>query len=276
MSFCDFAARLQTEKTEFGGHIGTTHYPAKSRPSLTVMRYQDFPHDMLQEQPLEAVLDLLGFVPANLGRVRQFGDLEFGVCESLNCSFLSRDGRVTSRTWTPPYEVRIFSPIAPIDLMATIYRLWSEVYPNQEPPDTDLYLGMKWTEYRREVKKLIPPPPTLWADREFLRFCLTYIERSHDWVDADYEIRFSQAPGQLLIIAKDSEVYCPARGNWVGEIVISAKALFRHLPKRFIGHVVTLQSEGDKLRIDTRVFPARWTERDAAQNNEPHSDAGAE
>jgi hypothetical protein len=232
------------------------------------MKYQDFPSELMQKQPLDAVLNMLGFVPADVGVARNYGGLEFGVCESIDCSFLSRDGWVTSRTWTPPYEVRIASPISPIELMATIYRLWAEVFPNKEPPETDLYLGKEWLAYQREVKRLIPPPPTLWADREFLRFDLTYVERQHDWVEKDYEVRFSQAPGQLRINAMDTEVYCPARGNWVGVAVVQAKVLFRQLPKRFLGHVVMLEAKAAHLNIERHAIPARWVDPDGVQPNE--------
>lgn len=46
---------------------------------------------------------------------------------------------------------------------------------------------------------------------------------------------------------------------------MSAKVLFRHLQKHFIGHVVMLQIKGDQLVIDNRVLPARREE----QNDSP-------
>jgi hypothetical protein len=67
------------------------------------MKYQDFPSELMQEQPLDLVLKNLGFASADLGVVRNYDGIEFGVCESIDCSFLSRDGRVTSRTWTPSF-----------------------------------------------------------------------------------------------------------------------------------------------------------------------------
>lgn len=222
------------------------------------MKFRDFPPDLMREQSLEAVLKMLEFAPANLGVTRKYGNLEFGVCESIGCSFLSCNGLVTSRTWTLPQEVRIFSPITPIELMATIYRLWAEVYPDQEVSDADLHFGKEWIAYQREVKRPIPPPPTMWADREYLRFCLTYIVRQHDWIDEDYEIRFSRVPGQLRMVAKDLEVFCPARGDWLGEVIVSAKALFRGIPMRFMGSFVALEAYGDKLGIAGHRIDSRW------------------
>ena len=236
---------------------------------MTAARHPDFPAHLSDPQPLEGVVKALGFVEVPLGYMRKWGDLEFDVCESIGCHFLIRSGKVTARTAWPPHEVRIFSPVAPIELMATIYRLWAEVHEQDDPPDTLLLWGKEWLDYQRELKKLIPPPPTIWAEREFLRHCLTYIERLHDWVDNDYDIHLSQVPGQLRIQARETEVFCPARGNWIGETIISAKELFRRLPKRFIGQVVMLQMESDRLRIDNRVLHARWQESDAGTGGEP-------
>jgi hypothetical protein len=159
--------------------------------------------------------------------------------------------------------------------MATIYRLWAEVYPDQGVSDTDLHFGKEWIAYQRELKRLIPPPPTVWADREFFRYCLSYIERQHDWLDQDYQITFSQVAGQLRIGAKDIEIYCPARGNWFGAVNISAKDLFHRLPKRLMGHVVRLELAAAKLSIDGHPIVARWVEADDPRHDEatPASEA---
>jgi hypothetical protein len=215
---------------------------------------------LTHELPLEKVLNLLEFEKTPLGYGRQWGDLVFSITESFNCWFLIRGSHKTQHEFSLPHEVRVMSRISPIEMMALIYRLWAEVHTKQEPLDECLVWGEKWTSYRRQIKALIPPPPSIWADREYLRFCLTYIERQRDWVDHDYEIRFSQIPGQLRIKALETEVYCPARGNWIDESIISAKDLFRRLPKRFIGDVVVFQNKGNKLMIDSREIPARFSE----------------
>jgi len=229
------------------------------------MSHPDFPPPMIDKMPLERALELLDFIPTATGYTRKWDDLEFSAGESFDCWFLIRGGFCTKRTAFPPHEERIYSPIAPIDLMATIYRRWSEVYFSKESLDTFLIWGKEWIDYQREIRKLIPPPPSLWAEREFFRHCLNYIEQQYDWIDEEYDIVFSQAPGQLRINAKEIELYCPARGNWIGEMTISAKSLFRWLPKRFIGQVVSLQAKSDKLIIDSRQFPARWSEHDKSK-----------
>jgi len=234
------------------------------------MSHPDFPVFLTAKQPIKSVLQSLEFEPADFDYKREWHGVEFSAGKSFNCWFLIRAGFTTKLSWTPPHDINIFTPIAPIELMATIYKLWAETYDQKEPfdiikgpIDSFLLLGKKWIDYRKEINALIPPIPTIWAEREFLRNALNYIERQHDWVDVDYDIQFSHMPGQLRISAKNTEIFCPARGNLIGEALVSAKALFRNLPKRFIGDVVALQFKGNKLVIYSREFPARWTEQNA-------------
>lgn len=231
------------------------------------MSHPDFPVFLKDKQPIESVLQSLEFESADFGHKRKFHDVEFSAGESFSSWFLIRAGSTTKLSWTPAHDINIFTPIAPIELMATIYKLWAETYDQKEPfdiikgpIDSFLLLGKKWIDYRKEVNALIPQIPTIWEQREFLRNALNYIERQHDWVDEDYDIQFSHIPGQLRISAKNTEVYCSARGNLIGEANVSAKTLFRNLPKRFLGDVVALQFKGNKLVIYSREYPARWTE----------------
>jgi len=221
------------------------------------INHHEFPAELIEKQEMEAVARMLGFVEGSPGLERSFDGLGFTICESIGCHFIIRDGRVEKRTAWPPRELRVFSPMAPIELMATIYRMWAEVSEGQMPKDSCLCWGKNWLDYQKELKRLIPPPPTLWAEREFLRHCLNYIDQNCDWTEKDYEIRFSQTPGQLRIAANNIELFCPARGNWIGEVSISAKELFRNLTKRFLGPAVILQIEADKLRIDNRMLRKR-------------------
>lgn len=233
------------------------------------MSHPDFPPHLTDKLNVKDALKVLGFVelPSNGCYFQRWGIVEFTACESMFGWSLIRS--YTKRTesapkamreFGSPYEIKMGGEIAPVDLMAIIYPIWAEAYPGKEPEDVFLIWGKEWLDYQNDVKKLIPPMPTIWADREFLRYCLTYIERQHDWIDEDYPIRFSQSVGQLRINAKDTEIYCPARGNWVGESIVSAKELFRRIPKRFVGYFVTLKIMGDKLMIDTRVIPAKWVD----------------
>lgn len=238
------------------------------------MSHPDFPPPFTEPQPLETALQMLDFVSTDNSYTRKWNDLEFIACEAIGCWFLIRGSFFTKREAWPPHEIRLFSPISPIELMATIYRLWADVYTNKESHDPLLIWAKEWIDYRHELKALIPPPPTIWAEREFLRHCLNHIEREHDWIDTDYDIRLSQFRGQLRINAKEIELYCPARGYWVGETLVSAKDLFRRLPKRFISHVVMLQLGVDKLILESRAIPARWSEGEVAQDNDLASNPG--
>lgn len=222
--------------------------------------HRDFPPELTEKQDIETVVRNMGFLEVPLGFDRWVDGLKFTVCESFCCYFIVRDGRCEERRWCEPHELRIFSPIAPIELMATIYRLWAEVFEKRESEDFCLTWGRSWLDYQGELKRLIPPSPTLWAEREFLRHSLNYIDKQYDWAEEDYPVRFSSLPRQLRIVAKDTELFCPARGDWIGEVSISAKELFRNLSKRFIGPTVMLQIEADKLRIDNRVLRAKWGE----------------
>ncbi|MBL0353826.1 MAG: hypothetical protein WBB96_15075 [Candidatus Dechloromonas phosphoritropha] len=227
---------------------------------MSKLTHPNFPQEVTEKCAVDEIIPRLGFVGKNDVHLREFDGIQFSIGTWIGCYMLSRDGRVEKNTATPPHETLVFSPTSPIELMATIYRLWTEVFGDREPQDSCLRLGKQWLDYQGELKRLIPPPPTLWAEREFLRHSLNYIDKQHDWAEEDYLVKFSSLPGQLRIVAKETELFCPARGNWIGEVSISAKELFRNLTKRFIGPAVMLQIEADKLRIDNRVLRAKWGE----------------
>ena len=229
--------------------------------------HRDFPPELTEKQDIETVVRNMGFLEVPLGFDRWVDGLRFTVCESFCCYFIARDGLCDERRWCEPRELRIFSPIAPIELMATIYRLWAEVFEKRDSQDSCLSWGKAWLDYQNELKRLIPPPPTLWAEREFLRLCLNYIDKTCDWTEEDYEVSFASIPGQLRLAAKNIELFCLARGNWVGEVSISAKELFRHLPKRFLGPAVMLQAKNEVLRIENRELRARWGDPEAEEGD---------
>jgi hypothetical protein len=100
----------------------------------------------------------------------------------------------------------------------------------------------------------------VWADRQFLRFCLTYLEKADDWSISDYTIVLTASAEQLIIKSRSRTVYCPARGAWPGSSEVSARDIYRRLPKRFSGDVVTLVHRGGTLLVDSHVLPSRWIE----------------
>ena len=227
---------------------------------MSKLTHPNFPQELTEKCAVEEIIPRLGFVGKNDVHLREFDGIQFSIGTWIGCHMLSRDRRAVKNTAIPPREILVVSPTLPIELMATIYRLWTEVFGDSEPQDSCLRLGKQWLDYQGELKRLIPPPPTLWAEREFLRHSLNYIDKQYDWAEEDYLVKFSSLPGQLRIVAKDTELFCPARGNWIGEVSISAKELFRNLTKRFIGLAVMLQIEANKLRIDNRVLRAKWGE----------------
>jgi hypothetical protein len=225
-----------------------------------------FPSHLTTPQPIEAILPGLGFAKTELGFARRWSGLEFVACEDPLAWTLMREGRVTEREMWPPHQRRVISPMKPIELMATLYKMWADTFETTAPQDEPLCLGKAWLDYQRELRNLIPPPPTLYAEREYFRFCLTHIERRYDWAEDDYAIVFSQIPGQLRIRAGETEFHCPAEGEWIGEAVVSARELFRRLPKRLMGPTAYLQMNDNKLLIDGRPIAARWHEQDDASS----------
>ena len=227
------------------------------RPNI----HPDFPPVYTDRLPIEASLEYLGFKASDNGPyVRRWSGLVFEVGAGLWGYFLLREGVVRRRKAWPPHEVTLPPEIAPIDLMASIYQLWAEVFEGEDPPDMPLLWGRQWLEYRQDMKRLVSPPPTLWVDRPFLRFVLTHLEHENDWVEEDYEIRLSQVSGQLRLHARGHEVFCPAHGHWVDTSVVSARELFRCLPKRFMRPIIPLVQREQEIQIGRQVIPARWEE----------------
>jgi hypothetical protein len=156
--------------------------------------------------------------------------------------------------------LRVAENIAPVSLLAVLYRMCSDAFTAAEqPPEFDV--GKQEDAEQRRARLLAPQLPTMWADREFLRFCLAYLERADDWSGTDYTIRLSIADEQLMIRSKSRTVHCPAKGAWRGSSEVSARHFYRRVPKRFSGHVVKLAQRDDGLLIDSHILPAKWIER---------------
>lgn len=208
--------------------------------------------------PMEDVLQLLGFERNELGGYeKSWGRLTVTGVEWLNlwhfwCLWSSE------RTLGYP-EFRVPNRIAPVKLLAVLYQLCRDAFHDAEFPEV-FEVGKQEFEEQRRLRDIIPPPPTVWADSKFLRFCLTYVERGDDWSSYDYPICFSVEDGQLKIKSKSSTVFCPARGGWLGSSVVQAREFYRRLPKRFMSDVVTLQQHGKSLHVGSHVIPAHWVE----------------
>lgn len=156
-------------------------------------------------------------------------------------------------------EFRVGSQVAPAMLLAELYDSCAGAFRGCLP--LEFQIGKEAYLDRRKTLSLMPPPPRIWADRKFLRFCLSYLDKSADWSNEDYTIRLAVADNQLRIEGKLETVFCPVRGEWLGVSTVFAKILFRRLPKRFSNSVVVLQQEGKALRIDRHLIPASWEEK---------------
>ena len=119
-------------------------------------------------------------------------------------------------------------------------------------------IGKEQYEKQQRLRKLIPPAPTVWVEREFFRFCLSFHEKRNDWSQQDSFLRFEIIRSQLEIDDGNQITCCPARGRWLGSSKVSARDLYRNLPKRFFHDVVTLSQRGDAIMIDGRKIRAEW------------------
>ena len=90
----------------------------------------------------------------------------------------------------------------------------------------------------------------------------------HDWSSEDYDIDFSYTNGQLTLKAKNDAVFCPAIGTFNGTLTLSARQLFRRIPKRFLRSTVFIQVLKDqKVTIDSHSIPAHWVENPVPQGD---------
>jgi hypothetical protein len=210
--------------------------------------------------PTEQILEQLNFKKNNLGNYfRTWANLRVAALEWLGgYHFILTWASVDRRSAGQP-ELRVPAKVAPALLLAVLYDSSKDAFSKGGLPP-ELQIGKEELEYRRKTQALMPPPPTIWADRKFLRFCLSYVDRAADWSQDDYVLRLAFAGEQLRIQAKSQTVFCPARGNWLGASIVSARDLFRRIPKRFLSQVVALQQKGDALVIDRRTVKAKWEE----------------
>lgn len=231
-----------------------------------------FPAWLSDKMPIASLLAMLRFAPATTGTgfVKRYGRVELAACESMFGWSLIRSSVRRSRMppraareIESPYEITLPEEMPPIELIALIYRIWAEAHPDEPACDTFLILAKAWLDYRRDVNALIPPPPTLWVAREFLRHALAWLARELDWAASDSDVRFSHSAGQLQIRSGVVEVHCPASGHWLGWSTVSARDLFRGMPKRFSGRTVVMQLRADRLLIANRYINARWHESDS-------------
>lgn len=218
---------------------------------------QDIPKEFTESRPVEETLSLLGFRKNHLGNLEQeWGELKLSASQ-LFTDWVIMGNYATKRTIGNPM-FKVSNEADPIRLFAEFYKMWIDAFPKEALPTEELSLGKEYLEQKRNVQKLLPPKPTIWAEREFFRFCISFIAKHHDWSTEDYEVEFSFQDGQLKLVVNSSPIFCPARGSWTGSAVVSGKQLFRLLPKRFLNDTVALGMEHDKLRVESQMIPAQW------------------
>jgi hypothetical protein len=147
--------------------------------------------------------------------------------------------------------------VAPAILLAVLYDHCGEAFGSDLP--LEFQIGKEELRFQHNLMSL-RKFPTVWADRTFFRFCISYLQRKCDWVEDDYSVRLDIVGNQLRIVSRAQTVFCPIRGEWLGASSVSARNLFVRLPKRFSRSVVVLAQEGKALRIDGYLIPAEWKE----------------
>jgi hypothetical protein len=147
------------------------------------------------------------------------------------CSWWSPDRR---QAGIP--EFRVSRKVSPPLLLSVLYQQCAGAFGKTTLP-IEFQIGKEEFEFQNASQSLILPASTIYA----LRFCLSYLDRPADWSKEDYFLRFTAANEQLQIDGRSQKVFCPARGSWSGIATVSARELFRRLPKRFTDTVVALR-----------------------------------
>jgi hypothetical protein len=98
------------------------------------------------------------------------------------CLWHSADGRQIGAP-----EFRVGCQVAPAILLTQLYHACAAAFPGTLP--LEFQIGKEEYLYRRRTASLVPPPPQIWADRKFLRFCLSYLDEHADWSAEDYLLR---------------------------------------------------------------------------------------
>ncbi len=234
------------------------------------MNYEDIPATLYENLPIEAALNRLGFVERSECGLpkRNWGRIEViagpWIWEWKLLITIKQNSKSTNYL---PQEHSIGRTMRPIDILIIIYCNCDSLFRNEEPPKELMWGKMEWDQYNKEQREEYERRPKVWAEKIFFRFCITYFEKRNDWANEDYDIEFSHADGQLKIKAKDDVVFCPAIGTFNGTLTMSARQLFRHLPKRFVSPTVFIQVlKEHKATISSHMIPnAIWTENPVAE-----------
>jgi hypothetical protein len=225
----------------------------------------DMPIELTEIHPIEEALRILEFNErSEFGLpTRHWGEIEVTAGPWIGCWQLIISINLHSkRSIYIPQERCVGLNMKPIDILTIIYNACDLLFRKEEPPKELLWGKIHFERYWEKRRQEEEKRPKLWADREFLRFCLSYITQYNDWSEEDYDVDFTYSDGQLKIKAREMEVCCPARGSFNGTLTFSARQLYRNLPKRFIDstvHIIVRSNE--RAMIAGYMLPAKWTEK---------------
>lgn len=243
----------------------TISYLVSNKP----LNFDKVPKHLAESYPIEETLRILGFDEKNEygNPKRSWGPLEVVAMPWIGCWELMFSTKWRSEDVIPlPYELKIPPKSSPIVILSIIHEAWNSWFSSLETPE-DLKLGKEFGErnWEDQLHEYLNRP-TLWADREFFRFCISYLDKMFDWSKEDFEVALSYVDGQLKMKIKEIEVHCPARGHFNGILTLpSARQFFRYLPKRIMDYTVLIQViDNDKVVIGSRQLPylmqAQWSE----------------
>lgn len=232
------------------------------------MNCEDIPAELTETLPIEIALNRLGFFEKSEFGLpkRSWGPIEViagpWICDwKLLITIKTKNDRFIY----VPQELSIGRSMRPIDILVIIYCACDSLFLKEEPPIELLWGKMEWDRYNKEQREEYERRPKVWAEKSFFRFCISYIEKKYDWPNEDFDVEFSHADGQLKIMAKDIVVFCPAIGTFNGTLTISARQLFRRIPKRFVSPTVFIEViKEDKAIISSHMISAKWIEKTAS------------
>jgi hypothetical protein len=235
-----------------------TSYLLSDKPLI----FDDVPKELAELYPVEKTLQILHFDNKNnFGLpMRTWGRLEVTASPWLeNWLLMFSTHWRDERTIPIPYQIPIPVQERPIIILSLIYEAWDSWFRWMETPG-DLQMAKEfskrnWEEGQREYLSR----PTLWADREFFRFCVSYLEKNIDWPEEDLQVELSYTDGQLRMRVRELEVHCPAKGKFNGTLALSSRKFFRSLSKRLRGSSVFIQVvDEEKAIIGSRQFRAQF------------------
>jgi len=229
------------------------------------MNYEEIPTELTKNMPVEEALKLIGFTGrSDCGNPkRTWGPIEViagpWICEWKLLIIIKQNSKDTIYL---PQELSIGRTMRPIDILVIIYCACDSFFLTEDPPKELMWGKLEWNHYNEELRQELERRPKLWAEKQFFRFCISYLGKRYDWANEDYNIEFSHNDGQLKITAKDDIIFCPAIGTFNGTLTVSARQLFRCLPKRFVSPTVFIEViKEDEAIISSHMIPARWIEK---------------